>query len=177
MRPGDLFQVWFSIRASKALWDIDVAFFDGRLRGNVVVAWGDQRQIEEEGYAEKMEKPEVGFLGLCQPIEDDDGDVDDEGDRGGQQQPCKIWLNLDTIFRAPDPRLVMWETVLHDLVVSLSFFLFPVKLYFSICSNLGVLIFFSYPSFIPARLHPHHHGPQKSYRLSLPERSRPRCPV
>lgn len=96
----------------KAFADIDVAFFDGRLRGNVVAVWASEEDILEKGCGEG--KPERGcFMGLCQPIAPEEN----EG-----EPRCRVWLNSDAIFDAPDPRLQMWQTMLHELVVSRALF-------------------------------------------------------
>lgn len=91
----------------KALADLDIAFFDGRLKGNVIVMWATEREILERVC--DGQNPEKGFTGLCQPLRPDEN----EG-----EQRCKVWLNSDKIFNAPDPRLQMWETMFHELVVS-----------------------------------------------------------
>ena len=99
---------WDPSLAIKALADLDVAFFDGRLRGNVVAAWATESEILERGCRDGQ-TPDRAFSGLCQPLEP-------EGN-GGERR-CKVWLNSDKIFDAPDPRLQMWETLFHELVVS-----------------------------------------------------------
>ncbi|CAF9925202.1 hypothetical protein IMSHALPRED_006409 [Imshaugia aleurites] len=97
---------WDSSLVIKAFADIDVAFFDGRLRGNVVAVWASEEDILEKGCGEG--KPERGcFMGLCQPIAPEEN----EG-----EPRCRVWLNSDAIFDAPDPRLQMWQTMLHELV-------------------------------------------------------------
>ena len=88
--------------------DLDTAFFDGRLKGSVVVVWAGEEEILEKG-CEDGKGPEMGrFLGLCQPLLGDEG----------KELRCKVWLNSDAIFDQPDPREHMWKTVLHELVVS-----------------------------------------------------------
>lgn len=86
--------------------DLDTVFFDGRLKGSVVVVWAGEQEILEKG-CEDGKAPER-FLGLCQPLPEDEG----------KELRCKVWLNADAIFDMPDPRAQMWETVLHELVVS-----------------------------------------------------------
>lgn len=93
----------------KALADLDTAFFDGRLKGSVVAVWATEREIVEKGV--KGAKHRSGFTGLCQPL----APAENEG-----RPRCKIWLNSDSIFDVPDPRLQMWQTMFHELVVSVS---------------------------------------------------------
>lgn len=89
--------------------DLDTAFFHGRLKGYVVVAWAGEKEILEKGIADrKGPKREIPF-GICQPLLEDG--------EGGEQR-CKVWLNADAIFDMPDPKVLMWETLLHELVVS-----------------------------------------------------------
>ncbi|KAF6235735.1 hypothetical protein HO173_005930 [Letharia columbiana] len=96
---------WDPSLVIKALADLDIAFFDGRLKGNVIVMWATEREILERVC--DGQNPEKGFTGLCQPLQPDEN----EG-----EQRCKVWLNSDKIFNAPDPRLQMWETMFHELV-------------------------------------------------------------
>ena len=91
----------------KALADLDIAFFDGRLKGSVVAVWATETEIVERGNGGL--KPAERFMGLCQPLAP-------EEEQG--QQRCKVWLNSDSIFDVPDPRLQMWQTMFHELVVS-----------------------------------------------------------
>ena len=100
---------WDPSLVIKALADLDIAFFDGRLKGSVVAVWATEREIVEEVL--KDIKYRSGFKGLCQPL----APMENEG-----QQRCKIWLNSDSIFDVPDPRLQMWQTMFHELVVSVS---------------------------------------------------------
>lgn len=75
----------------KALGDIDKAFFNSRLRGNVKVHWCNSSNETIRGH-----------LGLMIP-----------GVRKGQ---CTVILNSDTIFAEQYPRKEMWQTTLHELV-------------------------------------------------------------
>ena len=93
----------------KALADLDIAFFDGRLKGSVVAIWATEREIVDKVLSGVEHRS--GFKGLCQPLAPEEN----EG-----QQRCKIWLNSDSIFDVPDPRLQMWQTMFHELVVSVS---------------------------------------------------------
>ena len=80
----------------KALRDIDIDFFNSRLRGNVKVHWCDSSN-------EIMRKhlPHIP-LGLRSP-----------GERKGQ---CTVFLNADMIFANRNPCKQMWRTILHELV-------------------------------------------------------------
>ena len=98
---------WDSSLVIKALADLDIAFFDGRLKDSVVAVWATEREIVEKVLSGV--KYRSGFKGLCQPLAPEEN----EG-----QQRCKIWLNSDSIFNVPDPRLQMWQTMFHELVVS-----------------------------------------------------------
>lgn len=101
---------WDASLVIKAMADLDSAFFDGWLKGNVVIVWAGEEDIVKKG-CKGGKGPETGnFLGLCQPLLE-----------GGEQR-CKVWLNADTIFDRPDPRVHMWRTVLHELVVSRALF-------------------------------------------------------
>ena len=100
---------WDPSLVIKGLADLDIAFFDGRLKGSVVAVWATEREIVEE--VVKGVSHRRGFMGLCQPLAPEDN----EG-----QQRCKIWLNSDSIFDVPDPRLQMWQTMFHELVASIS---------------------------------------------------------
>ncbi|KAL9067888.1 MAG: hypothetical protein Q9161_006612 [Pseudevernia consocians] len=81
------------------------AFFDGRLKGNVIAVWATEKEILEKEC--DGQKPEQDFIGLCQLLESDEN----EG-----EQRCKIRLSFDKIFDGPDPRSQMWETMFHELV-------------------------------------------------------------
>lgn len=99
---------WDPSLVIKALADLDIAFFDGRLRGNVIAVWATEEEILEKEC--KGRKPERVFTGLCQTLE--------PGENEGEQR-CKVWLISDQIFVAPHPRLQMWETMFHELVASI----------------------------------------------------------
>ena len=100
---------WDPSLVIKALADLEIAFFDGRLKGSVVAIWATEKEIVERVINGVEHRS--GFMGLCQPLAPEEH----EG-----QQWCKIWLNSDSIFDVPDPRLQMWQTMFHELVVSVS---------------------------------------------------------
>lgn len=104
---------WDPSLVIKALGDLDVAFFDGWLRGNLIAVWATEEKIVEQVYDGK--KPVGNFAGLCQTL--------DRRENEGEQR-CKVWLNSDVIFDVPDPRLKMWEVIFHELVVSSTCFYF-----------------------------------------------------
>ena len=98
--------------------DLDTVFFAGRLKGSVVVVWASEDEILEKGCEDGKGLERGSFLGLCQPLLE-----------SGELR-CKVWLDADAIFDQLDPREHMWQTVLHELVVSGA----PVPhCYFSIC--------------------------------------------
>ena len=80
----------------KALCDIDIAFFNSRLRGHVKVYWCNS---SNEHIRRRL--PQVP-RGLMSP-----------GEREGQ---CTVFLNADTIFAKRNPCKQMWRTTLHELV-------------------------------------------------------------
>ena len=100
---------WDPSLVIKALADLDIAFFDGRLKGSVVAVWTTERGTVEKGT--DGVKHRGGFMGLCEPLAPEES----EG-----RQRCKVWLNSDSIFDVPDPRLQMWQTMFHELVVGTS---------------------------------------------------------
>ncbi len=100
---------WDPSLVIKALADLDIAFFDGRLKRHVIAAWATETELVEKGCGGR--KPKQSVTGFCQLL-------DPEKHEGKQR--CKVWLNSDTIFDMPDPPRVMWETMFHELVVSAS---------------------------------------------------------
>ncbi len=100
---------WDPSLVIKALADLDIAFFNGRLERHVIAAWATETEMVEKGNGGR--KPKHCATGLCQLL-------DPEKNEGKQR--CKVWLNSDAIFDMPDPRRVMWETLFHELVVSAS---------------------------------------------------------
>ena len=80
----------------KALCDIDKAFFNSRLRGNVKVYWCNSSNETIRGHFPRVPR------GLMSP-----------GERKGQ---CTVILNADTIFAKQNPCKQMWRTTLHELV-------------------------------------------------------------
>ena len=80
----------------KALRDIDKAFFNSRLRGNVKVHWCNSSNETIRRHLPRVPR------GLMSP-----------GERKGQ---CTVFLNADTIFAKQNPCKQMWRTTLHELV-------------------------------------------------------------
>ena len=80
----------------KALQDIDIAFFNSRLRGNVKVHWCNSNNETIRRHLPRAPR------GLMSP-----------GEVKGQ---CTILLNADMIFAKQNPCKQMWRTTLHELV-------------------------------------------------------------
>ncbi len=99
---------WDPSLAIKALPDLDVGFFDGHLQGNAIAAWATEKEILLEKECGSRKPDEKASTGLRQPLKPEEN----EG-----QQRCKVCLNSDRNFEAPDPRLRVWETVFRELVV------------------------------------------------------------
>ena len=80
----------------KALRDIDIAFFNSRLRGNVKVRWCNS---SDEIVRKHLPRIPLG--------------LSSSGERKGQ---CTVFLNADMIFAKRNPCKQMWRTTLHELV-------------------------------------------------------------
>ena len=80
----------------KALRDIDIAFFNSRLRGNVKVHWCNS--------SEEIMRKHLPRIPLGLSI---------SGEREGQST---VFLNADLIFAKRNPCKQMWRTTLHELV-------------------------------------------------------------
>ena len=87
----------------KMFSDMDVAFFEGQLRNRVRVSWYD-------GCPSQLGNP---------PIRDSQGFGITHFDP--VDNTCYIFLNRDIILDNPtDPRMMMLETMIHEMVVSLA---------------------------------------------------------
>lgn len=83
----------------KVLHDMDIAFFNSRLRGKVVVRWSNTEDITVQ--MEDVDATHVwGLTSYC----------------GGGR--CSVFLNADTILASPNPCREAWQTLFHELLVS-----------------------------------------------------------
>ncbi len=88
----------------KALHDLDLSFFDSRLRGNVIVCWANDETIIERFNKDKEVEEDRTFYGLMLP--------DGEGQ-------CLVYLNFETILdtlMTEESYAHMWQTMFHELV-------------------------------------------------------------
>ena len=129
--------VWHPDVAIKAFHDLDLIFFDGHLRGNVCVCWGDNRinyrfipgsredpvytnDVIAKGMASELHKTEhtVRHLpsGQMEVIVRSEGVTCWKGYPAGQ---CRILLNADSILgEGESPWQKMWAFLLHEMCVS-----------------------------------------------------------
>ncbi len=88
----------------KALHDLDLSFFDSRLRGNVIVSWANDETIIERFNRDKEVGEDWTIYGLMLP--------DGEG-------RCLVYLNFETILdtlMTEESYAHMWQTMFHELV-------------------------------------------------------------
>jgi hypothetical protein len=95
--------IWGPGIISKALHDIDIAFFNSCLRGNVIVRWSNTEEIARVGSLRSKSDMSGRYLGLSCPEED--------------LRQATVYLNAETIFSRPTACEEMWQTVFHELMV------------------------------------------------------------
>ena len=88
----------------KALHDIDTAFFNSRLRGNIVVRWSNTEEIAEVGSLQNKKEASGECFGLSCPEED--------------LRQTTVYLNAEMIFSQPTACEEMWQIVFHELMIS-----------------------------------------------------------
>lgn len=84
----------------KVAYDVDTAFFNSQLRGNIAICWSDTHVIRKRILQTKKHYNNVLGVTFYE-----------------QEDLCTVYLNADTILRADDPRHQMWETLLHEFTV------------------------------------------------------------
>lgn len=88
----------------KILSDMDIAFFDGRLRVRIHVSWQDGRSMQPSGHSNLHP-----FIPLGTTV------------FNGTNNACDIRLNREKIrFGAAEPRTQMLQTLVHETVVGIS---------------------------------------------------------
>ena len=87
----------------KLMPDLDVAFFKGRLRTHVQVSWEDSHTMLH------LQHPASDFANSLGVTLFD-----------GVNKTCYIRLNRNRVCHEPDPREVMLQTLVHEMVVSKS---------------------------------------------------------
>lgn len=92
---------WYPDVVLKAAYDIDTAFFMGRLKGNVRIMWVNRiRMVEQYGSSMAYMLGHTHYLG----------------------HGCSsVWLSMqDILLESEFPRTKMWKVVFHELIVSLA---------------------------------------------------------
>ena len=85
----------------KAAKDLDLAFFDGRLRGSVAVRWSHTWSVPANLYGCVFKRYGVMWPGV-----------------GPELGLCLVHLYADQILYAANPCEQMWQTMLHEMIVS-----------------------------------------------------------
>lgn len=92
---------WGPETISKALFDLNTTLFNGHLRGLIMIRWVTPGSTD--GRMVRRDKDCCKSLGMTY--------------YAGNRRSI-IYLNVIAIFRAPDPEKEMWQTMIHELLVS-----------------------------------------------------------
>jgi hypothetical protein len=85
----------------KAANDLDIAFFDGRLRGSMAVCWSHTWSVPANLHACVDKRYGMMWPGL-----------------GPELGMCLVHLYADQILCTANPCEQMWQTMLHEMIVS-----------------------------------------------------------